>query len=212
MEQCLICGAQTESFYDPITKTDIHHCSKCSFAFKDKGARLSQIDEEQEYLRHNNSMESTGYVNMFKVFMKENIKPFDIHSVLDFGSGPGPVLYQLLLQDGYDANHYDPFYHKDDSVFNKTYDCVTTTEVVEHFYNPFKEFQTLSSLVKPGGYLAIMTQFRPMDMETFKTWWYKRDVSHVSFYSLETFTYIADTFGFDIVQHNNKNTILLQKK
>jgi hypothetical protein len=43
-------------------------------------------------------------------------------------------------------------------------------------------------MLKPRGLLAVNTQRVP---DTFENWWYHRDPTHVVFYSLNTFLWIA---------------------
>jgi 2-polyprenyl-3-methyl-5-hydroxy-6-metoxy-1,4-benzoquinol methylase len=174
---------------------------------------MSYDEEANEYLRHNNNMESVGYVKMFEDVIEEYIIPLNISKkVLDFGSGPGPVLYQLLMRKGYDTYHFDPFYHNDLSYQNNQYQLITSTEVVEHFYDPLKEFTHLSELLDEDGYLLIMTHIRNISLDEFLNWWYRRDPTHVVFYSIKSLEIIAESVGLKLVQHNNKNIILFQKK
>jgi 2-polyprenyl-3-methyl-5-hydroxy-6-metoxy-1,4-benzoquinol methylase len=210
---CLICGGETKPLQDKQMSVLYHVCSQCEFIFKDESNRLGVEDESTEYDRHDNTMESTGYVNIFRELIKSYITPLKIsRKVLEFGSGPGPVLYQLLQESGYDVTQYDPFYHSSTSYRNKTYQLITSTEVVEHFFDPVKEFKHLSSILEQGGYLLIMTHLRKMDLDQFLTWWYRRDITHVGFYHLNTFAYIAKICGLTVVKHNDKNIILFQKK
>ena len=210
---CLICGGDTFLLEDRQLPFTYHVCKECEFIFKDPTSRITIEEEANEYGRHNNTMESTGYVNMFKDLINEHIAPLNIErKVLDFGSGPGPVLYQLLLQSGYDTSHYDPFYFQDFAYRENKYQLITSTEVVEHFFDPMKEFKHLSNLLEDGGYLLIMTHIRNKDLEVFLNWWYRRDVTHVSFYHLKTLEYIAKVCGLTLIKHNDKNIILFQKK
>lgn len=211
--RCLICGGNTSLLPDPQIPVVYHVCKDCDFIFKDIENRVSFEAEEKEYDRHNNTMESVGYVNIFKNLIDTYINPLNITGkVLEFGSGPGPVLYQLLSNEGYQTIHFDPFYNRDYTYQQFNYQLITCTEVVEHFFDPMKEFKHLASLLEENGYLLIMTNFRNMDQEAFVKWWYRRDITHVSFYHENTLDYIAHAHDLKIIKHNNKNIILFQKK
>ena len=79
-------------------------------------------------------------------------------------------------------------------------------EVCEHFYRPGVEFQRLRKLVKRGGVLGLMTQL--YDGVTFKDWYYRREPSHVVFYSKDTLGWIAKNFGFEHVSVLDKRTAI----
>ncbi|WP_143711219.1 methyltransferase domain-containing protein [Shewanella piezotolerans] len=51
----------------------------------------------------------------------------------------------------------------------------------------------LDSLLKPGATLVVMTK-RVIDKAAFTQWHYKRDLTHICFYSIETFKWIADNY------------------
>jgi SAM-dependent methyltransferase len=126
---------------------------------------------------------------------------------LDFGSGPGPTLSKMFEEDGYKMDIYDIFYAKNEMVFDKIYDFITMSEVIEHIHNLDIELNRVWSILKSGGFLGIMTAFRPTD-EEFANWYYKRDLTHVRFFSEKTFRYIAHTLGATIVYIDNGVVIL----
>jgi len=47
--------------------------------------------------------------------------------------------------------------------------------------------------------------------EKFKTWHYKNDPTHVCFYAIETFQFIAEYWGYDL-EIINDDTVILQLK
>lgn len=90
--------------------------------------------------------------------------------------------------------NYDIFYANDSQVLNHEYDFITASEVVEHLHQPKEELDRLWSYLKPGGILGIMTK-RVIDQEAFSRWHYKNDPTHVCFFSVETFHWLADYWG-----------------
>jgi len=72
----------------------------------------------------------------------------------------------------------------------KSYDFVTSTEVLEHLREPREELQRLTRMLRPNGYLGIMTKLLP-PFEKFADWHYKRDLTHICFYSESTFEWVA---------------------
>ena len=74
---------------------------------------------------------------------------------------------------------------------------MTCTEVVEHLHQPAQVFQQLNSLIRPGGWLGVMTCFQTDDAR-FANWHYRRDPTHVVFYRQDTLRWLADHFGWQL--------------
>jgi 2-polyprenyl-3-methyl-5-hydroxy-6-metoxy-1,4-benzoquinol methylase len=115
----------------------------------------------------------------------------------------------MLKKDGFKVSLYDPFFYPDTNVLSLKYDFITCTETAEHFYNPFKEFNTLDKLLKPGGWLGIMTSFLTTH-DMFENWYYRRDPTHVTFYAKKTFQVIASQRNW-ICEVQSKDIVFLQK-
>ena len=128
---------------------------------------------------------------------------------LDFGCGPGPALSLMLEEKGHRVELYDKFYYQDQSVFDKTFDFITLTEVIEHLSDPIFEIGRLKSILKPDGVIAIMTQTLTQNTD-FKTWYYKNDPSHIGFYNQKSLGYLADYFELEITYYSDR-VIFLKK-
>jgi SAM-dependent methyltransferase len=168
---------------------------------------LSTTEEIGRYRLHENALSNQGYVKMFleKIAIIHQYCP-GINSVLDYGCGPEPVLAELMNRDGLDCDVYDPYFFPE--LPEKSYDLVISTEVFEHLRNIGAELFTIRSLLLPGGYLAIMTSLHD-GVKSFKDWWYINDKTHICFFSMDTFKWIAGEFGFEIVYTNHKNFLIL---
>jgi CTP:phosphocholine cytidylyltransferase-like protein len=66
-------------------------------------------------------------------------------------------------------------------------------------------------LVRPNGILAIMTLFINAKID-YKSWWYKNDPTHVVFYHEDTFVYLANRFGLEIIFNDKVSIIIFRKK
>ena len=108
---------------------------------------------------------------------------------LDFGCGPAPALAELLQQQGFEVALYDSFFRPDSAALDGDYDFICATEVVEHLRDPDQVFRNLFNMLKPGGWLAIMTKL-VIDQEAFSQWHYIRDLTHICFYCRNTFAFI----------------------
>ena len=104
---------------------------------------------------------------------------------------------------------YDIYYANDPLVLQTQYDFITSTEVVEHLANPRHELDSLWALIRPGGYLGLMTKL-VKDQQSFSTWHYKNDLTHICFFSVATFKYLAEAWGADI-EFIGSDVIILYK-
>lgn len=111
----------------------------------------------------------------------------------------------MFAEAGHETRIYDPFFAPQRAVLSDSYDFITSSEVVEHFHRPAGDLQLMWSLLRVGGWLGIMTK-RVEAAESFADWHYKRDPTHVSFFSLETFVWLAskwhaqyEPIGSDVV-------------
>ncbi len=108
-------------------------------------------------------------------------------------------------------NIYDPFYADDPTVFEETYDFITSTEVAEHLHNPKEEFDKLWSCLRPGGHLGIMTKLATGNKEHFADWHYRLDNTHVTFYTKGTFRLLAEYWDASLNFYEN-DVMIFQKK
>lgn len=128
---------------------------------------------------------------------------------LDYGSGPGPTLSVMLAENGFRMTIYDRFFAPDPKVLHGSYDFITCTEVVEHFHFPADEFDRLNRLLRPGGWLGVMTEMLREGC-VFEDWHYVRDPTHVCFYRPGTMEWIAARYGWT-VETPHRNVALFRK-
>ncbi|OEE71173.1 2-polyprenyl-3-methyl-5-hydroxy-6-metoxy-1,4-benzoquinol methylase [Enterovibrio norvegicus FF-33] len=209
---CPLCQSTHVVDFEQDKRRRYFRCEPCSLVFADPASRLSPKEEEAVYQQHENEISDEGYRRFLGRLADPLLEKLGSAPLegLDFGCGPGPALAAMLEEAGHKMVLYDPYFMPDHSVLGTTYDFVTCTEAIEHFYMPHKEWGQLLSLVKPGGWLAIMTKL-VIDVDAFKHWHYKNDPTHVSFFSRETFCFLAGRDGLDVDFVGN-DVILLRKK
>lgn len=208
---CIICQKPTDSLKHPNLFTKYHICTHCGFISKDKEFHLSASDEFSLYELHENSIEDENYVEFFEQFLQYAVFPFAEANkeALDFGSGPLPVLAQLMERDyGYKYTIYDKFYAPDTNYKNKKYDLITSTEVMEHIANPLPVFNELRNLLTDDGILAIMTLFAT---DNFFGWHYLRDKTHVSIFTPKAMEIIGNKVGLEIIYCDNHRYTTFKK-
>ncbi len=218
MEQitCKICENHTDTWTDEQFGINYYYCKSCKYIFIDENSIISPEEEVVVYYQHNNSLDNKGYVKMFENFIEKSILPYhgyikNIKKALDFGCGPGPVLAVLLRRQGFEVDIYDIYFASKKVYKNKTYDLITLTEVFEHLMDPLETFKLLTDHLNKDGILAVMTLFHPDNLDEFNNWWYRRDPTHISFYRPETFEVIADKLGLEVLDYDDKNTLVMKK-
>ena len=192
---CLLCDTQSTFFYN--FKDRIYYiCPNCKGIFLEPGQRMETENEEKHYRFHNNDVEDPGYLNFVSPITQAVLNDFTSeHSGLDFGAGTGSAISKVLSDNQYKIKQFDPFFHNYPELLTKQYDYIVSCEVVEHFYNPNKEFKLLKKMLLPNGKLYIMTHLYSPEID-FKTWYYKNDHTHVFLYQKETMEWIAQKYGF----------------
>lgn len=214
MKRCPICDYTCSNFLNKTGTVLYHSCPNCLYIFKDKTAYLSEKEERDRYILHRNSVLDPSYIDYFERFLDVSIRADLVPQIriLDYGSGPEPVLANLL-KERYQASVeiYDPFFAAEDAVLKESYDIVVCTEVLEHIRNPLATFRRFQGLVKPSGLLAIMTQFHPQNERDFLQWFYPRDITHVGFFAEKTFLVLAERFGFVLRNTDHRHIIVLKR-
>ena len=212
---CQICSHSTQEVFHHDHKSVYTYCQNCECIALKRSFYVDAFHEKKQYDNHHNSLENEGYVKMFEDFLDFFWDDLSTQTkeILDFGSGPTPVLSFLMQKRGATVACYDKFYCENKSVFQQNrYDAITSTEVFEHLDAPIETLKTLGKCLKKGGYLAIMTLFHDNHENHFWRWWYRRDPTHIVFYTPKTFEILSALCGFKLIRHDKKRIILLQKQ
>lgn len=207
---CPLCESDGSIFFYRDSFRDYYRCLQCNLIHVPPSDYLTKEAEFSEYNKHQNSPEDKGYRKFLgRLFIPLSSRLVADSLGLDFGCGPGPTLSVMFEEAGYIMSLYDPFYAPDRSVLKEQYDFITASEVVEHFHSPAIELNLLWSILKPGGWLGVMTKLA-LDKEAFSTWHYKDDPTHVCFYSIETMNWLASKWKTEI-QFIGTDVVLIQK-
>lgn len=204
---CLLCQAPHTAPFKVIKKPEksYFHCAFCDLIFMNPSDRLSAEQEKARYDFHQNE-DMKGYRAFLEPLVKDveqytkNARrdPFDT-SVLDFGCGPTAFLGNWLTERNFRVTNYDLFYHPDQDALRKSYNVVTSTEVWEHLHEPRIEIVKMLKMLKPGGIMAVMTSSHKGEA-AFHDWYYRRDLTHVTFFSEKTMKWIADHFNLQLIK------------
>lgn len=212
MHHCPLCLSNKITFYHEDKSRCYWQCDCCQLVFVTPELRLDEDSERAHYQHRQNNPFDLGYRRFLSRLSMPLLERIPANSTgLDFGCGPGPALAQMLTEVGHNISLYDVYYQTNKNVLTDCYDFLTATEVIEHLCNPNKVWQQWLNLVKPGGWIAIMTKM-VTDHAGFANWHYKLDPTHVIFFSRATFEYLAKRdqleltfFGEDVILLSKSN-------
>ena len=209
-QPCPLCHAFTLTPFAEVRGRRYLRCGSCAVTVLDPAQLPTPEEERAEYGLHRNDPGDPGYRRFLAQAtdpLLERLPPGA--EGLDFGCGPGPAIAAMLGERGFAVRNYDPLFHPDADALVRRYDFVTCTEVAEHFHHPAAGFAQLDALLRPGGWLALMTGVL-RDDAAFAGWPYIREVSHVTFYRTETLAWIAGRFGWAL-EMGGRNVALFRK-
>ncbi|KJY84395.1 2-polyprenyl-3-methyl-5-hydroxy-6-metoxy-1,4-benzoquinol methylase [Vibrio galatheae] len=210
MHSCPLCQSLETQHYHQDKRREYLQCQQCELVFVNPEQRLDAKSEKAHYDLHENDPSDQGYRRFLSRVADPILARIEPNSHgLDFGCGPGPTLSLMLEEQGHTMSLYDIYYHPEASVLERSYDFLTATEVIEHLYEPNTVWQQWLNLVKPGGWIGLMTKL-VIDAEAFASWHYKNDHTHVVFFSRNTFRYLAERDQLKLEFIGN-DVILLRK-
>jgi hypothetical protein len=207
---CPLCGGVSARYADDWRRAYLQ-CSACGLTFAEPASHLGPAEEKAVYDQHENNPSDARY----RRFLSRLAGPLLVRlspgmQGLDYGCGPGPALSVMLEEAGMEVALYDPYFAPFTGVLNASYDFVTCSEVAEHFYRPARDWARMAELLRPAGWLGVMTR-RVQPGAPFDAWYYKNDPTHVSFYSDQTFAWLAARHGLRI-DYQNQDTIIFRKR
>jgi len=205
--KCLLCLNPHSAPFKVLKKPErnYYYCAECDLIFMHPEERLS-IQEEKSRYDHHENQGSAGHLAFLEPLIKDlhsqfvaaGLSPAQL-TTLDFGCGPTPALSAVLAAKGYKTFHYDLYYHPDQDLLRRNYHMITSTEVWEHLQNPRLEIERMLRLLKPGGLLGVMTSAHRGEAH-FHDWHYRRDLTHIVFYSAKTMEWIARTWNLHVLK------------
>jgi cyclopropane fatty-acyl-phospholipid synthase-like methyltransferase len=197
-ERCPLCHHTEVVFFHQDKDRSYFQCKRCELVTVPASFYLDKAAEKAHYDCHHNDFADVGYQRFLSRTLTPLLARVNPNSKgLDFGCGEGAVLSQMAAQQGVEVSNYDLFYFPNHDLLQQQYDFVTMTEVLEHIANPQAIFKQLQGLLNPSGKLAIMTK-RVKGIAGFIDWHYKFDPTHINFYSLSTFEWIAKQYQWQL--------------
>ena len=199
MTFCTLClNSIALEHYAEDKKRCYFQCLNCELVSVSDQYILTAEEEKAQYDLHQNDPKDEGYQRFLSRAFEPLVSRISKDAKgLDFGCGSGPTISVMAEALGIEVNNYDLYYYRDAELLNKKYDFVTMTEVIEHVNDGKRLLEQLDQLLKPKSILVIMTK-RVIDKEYFNQWHYKNDPTHIRFYSMKTFQWIAEYFNWQL--------------
>jgi SAM-dependent methyltransferase len=195
---CPLCLSQDTRALLNVDRRAYFLCPECGARFLDPDQHPTRADERREYEQHRNEPDDPAYRRFLNTLLEPLLPKLSPGAEgLDYGCGPGPALAAMFEERGHPMQLYDPLFFGDDSPLQRRYDFITCTEAAEHFHRPNLEFRRLDTLLRPGGWLGVMTRFQTDDAR-FARWHYRRDPTHVVFYRQDTMRWIAQRYDWTL--------------
>ena len=214
---CRICNSSSSQYYKDTRV--FHKCPQCSLIFTDQ--TLDRESEEKHYKgqwENSNKEHIIALADKLITIINKYRKP---SRILDFGSGSGSITDEFLSR-GIDTTPYEPMAHGSLAKHNyqNKFDTVIATEVIEHLPNLWDELKNIMGVLTNDG-IAVFTTLMtnafidtPNEQFAFRKWWYKDDLTHVSFFCNRSLAKLAELghFKIDVYGDNNSsNTVVIYK-
>ena len=196
MRSCPLCGRTgLDAFTTQRDQVLYGKCRYCGYISRDPSFRISAHDEKKRYQLHENRPDDPGYLNWLNKFLTFALNPAPRKNgrILDFGSGPEPVMAEILRRRGWSVDIEDVFFAPDRRP--GPFALITAVEVFEHLADPKSALKDLAGRLEPDGRLCISTEFLPVWDDDFNSWHYRSDATHIGFFTRAGLTAAAETVG-----------------
>ncbi len=187
---CPLCQKDGAERFHQDSSREFFLCSGCTIIFVPRSALITPSEEKKRYDSHQNDGDDPGYRDYFLKTVRPVLNELSPgRRGLDFGCGRTRLMAGLFADNGHVTDSYDPFYFPDERVFEKKYDFAVLNEVIEHLRDPAVSLIRLKSIIQ--GPIFVRTKLYPVNEPEFANWFYKRDITHVQFFSLKALSFLG---------------------
>jgi hypothetical protein len=189
---CILCSSESTLKCFEDKSRAYFCCQNCSLIFVPRDSLLDPLEEKKRYDNHQNSDQDPRYRDYLTKTIVE-IVPFLGTGAkgLDFGCGSSHLMEKIFFERGYKVDSYDLYYHPNEEIWQRKYDFIVLSEVIEHLAKPKETMEQLRSLLSPGGQIFIKTKYYPESLASFGSWFYKNDPTHIQFFNQQAMGSLA---------------------
>lgn len=211
--ECPLCQNHHTHKYSEDKLRSYYQCPSCQLVFVARDELISFDKEKERYEAHENDASDAGYSAYLKN-IADLITPFlkSGSRGLDFGCGRTTALASYLTQAGHKTESYDAYFFKNESIWDESYDFIVLSEVIEHLRGPRQEMRELAKRLKPNGKIFIKTKLMPNSKAEFDQWFYKRDITHVQFFSEQSMEYLRNYLAMDTLETIGTDLYFMDRK
>jgi SAM-dependent methyltransferase len=198
VDNCPLCLSHHVINYSQDKSRTYNICQDCELIFVPRDQILGPESEKQRYDTHNNDEQDVLYQDYLgKIVSSVLTKVSENKLGLDFGCGRTKLLATLFNHKAVAVDSFDLYYFPDENIWDKKFDFIILSEVIEHLREPYKELSKLRSMLMPDGYLFIKTKIHLNQKDRFDKWFYKRDFTHVQFFCPASLQKLAQEFSLE---------------
>lgn len=208
---CPVCNNFTKEIFRK-KNVQYYKCDNCTMVFSDELPNDNLVGGTAEIERNTQQ----NHLRIARVDeMSLGMKKEDVY-ILDFGSGTG-YLVQDLINHGYvNTTGYDAYNPKFQRLPEKgKYHIIICVETAEHFSKPFIEFDVMYRSLLPGGIACIETGYldatREDGISDEDNPYINPDAGHSTIYTHHAMDLLMVQKGFTPRPRFNRHCLLYQK-
>jgi len=219
--QCKICLSSSDQFSvkKVLSKYDVKYylCANCQFIQTEEPFWLNEaydnaITKLDIGLVYRNEYLAPLVSTLMKLFFQPGAK------FIDYGGGYGLFVrmmrdrgFDFYRQDIYCDNLFAKHFDISDLPADSKFDMLTAFEVFEHLIDPISEVEKMLSY---SDTILFTTELQPLDANLLNNWWYftPETGQHISLYSLQSLSKIAEHFNLHLLSHNNLHLLSKTKR
>lgn len=181
---CPLCLNQASLEYSKDKFRTYQICSNCGLIYVPRDQLVTAQVEKERYDTHKNDETDPlyhRYLSQIVDSILKNVIPGQ--RGLDFGCGRTKLLADIFKDKHFTVESYDLYYFPDVKIWHEKFDFIILSEVIEHLREPREEMMKLRSLLSTSGKIFVKTKLHPNEKADFDKWYYKRDYTHIQFFS-----------------------------
>lgn len=211
IQNCPLCHSHEARYFYRNFNREYHRCSNCFLVFVPAEFHVkNQANLHTDY-KKTKKFRQVGEGQYFALLTNQVLKRTPEGAIgLDYKCGKESKVAELFTKNGKLVKCFDLEYKNDPTLLTDIYDFITVIHQIETYANPREEFDRLYELLSAQGVLALMTT-PLMDLSSFNSWPFIKEAHHISFFSPDTFEWIAKKYHYHCEVQSDGIVLFTQK-